>query len=223
MERLSDIPLRKILNNISYQDLMNLIKVPDVRNIVLSFYQNEINLRELEKRTIMDCIDELERNMETNLFMELIDYFESKSYRNIRSLPEYNIIQKQFYDEILNLDIDEATRKIISDIQLGGEHEIYEIPYVLEKKGVGRTVRAVVDKYQNRLDKLEMKEMEKFKKMFFKGPKSYENVNEYLEKVKEYVQEYLVEEDERQVKEDFLNCVSKVKNIRTIFNRARPW
>ena len=55
--------------------------------------------------------------------------------------------------------------------------------------------------------------------MFFKGPKSYENVNEYLEKMKEYVKQYLVGEDERQVKEDFLNCVSKVKNIRYIFNK----
>lgn len=221
MERLSDIPLRKILNNISYEDLLRLIKVPDLRDTVLSFYKNEIHLRELEKRIIMDCIDDLETTMETNLFLELIDYFESKSYRDLRSLPEYDKIQKQFYDEILNLDVDETTRKILVDIQLEGDREINEIPYLLKKKKMlNDSLSSVIDKYQNKLDKLENDEMTRFKKTFFKGPMSYQNINEYLGKVKEYVEKYLVNEQEQGVKQDFLKCIdTKMKNIRRIFSR----
>lgn len=233
MERLPDIPLRKILKNISYEDLLHLIKVPDLRDTVLSFYKNEIHLRELEKRIIMDCIDDLETTMETNLFLELIDYFESKSYRDPRSLPEYDKIQKQFYDEILNLDIDEATRKILVDIQLEGDREISEIPYLLKKKKMlNDSLSSVIDKYQNKLDKLENDEMKRFKKTFFKGPMSYQNINEYLAKVKEYVDKYLVIDQsrllnetlvidqEQGVKQDFLKCIdTKMKNIRRIFRR----
>lgn len=62
---------------------MNLIKVPDVWNIVLSFYQNEINLREFEKRTIMDCIDELEK-YGNNLFMELKEYLVGEDERQVK-------------------------------------------------------------------------------------------------------------------------------------------
>lgn len=221
MERLPDIPLRKILRNISYEDLLSLIKVPDLRDTVLSFYKNEIHLRELEKRIIMDCIDDLETTMETNLFLELIDYFESKSYRDPRSLPEYDKIQKQFYDEILNIDMDDATRKILVDIQIEGDREISEIPYILKKKKIlNDRLSSVIDKYQNKLDKLETNEIESFKKTFFKGPMSYQNINEYLEKVKEYVEKYLVNEDERDVKQDFIKCIdTKMGNIRRIFSR----
>jgi hypothetical protein len=218
MESLSDIPLRRILNDISYEDLMNLLKVPNLRNTVLSFYQDEINFRELEKKIMMDCIDDLETNLQTNLFFELLSYFESKSYKDVRTFPEFEMFQKQFYDEVFHLDLDDPTRQAILQIQ-EMEGEISDVKRMLKKKKLWNPVLdQVSDKYQNKIDRLENIEMERFKKVFFKGPSSYQNIKEYVEKLKDYVDLYLQSDEEQMIKDEFLLCVgTKLENVHRIF------
>ena len=220
MESLSDIPLRRILKDISYEDLMNVLKVPNLRSTVLSYYQNEINFRELEKKIMMDCIEDLETNLQSNLFFEFLSYFESKSYKDVRTFPEFKVFQKQFFEEVLNLDLDELTRQAILQVQ-EMDGEISDVKRMLKKKKLWSSVLdQVSDKYQKMIDRLENIEIERFKKVFFKGPSSYENIKEYVEKVKEYVDEYLQndEGEEQIIKDEFLLCVGKkLENVHRIF------
>ena len=207
METLPDIPLRRILNEISFEDLINLLKTPGIRKTVQQFFSIEANFRDLEKRVVLECIYQLEQVMETNLFFELIGYFETKGYRYLRSLPEFTSINKQFFKEV---SIQEPqvfqTISYLEDLQ--------DVEFILKKKKLlSANIKEIIQKYQNRLDTVEQNEIKRFKKLFFKGPNSYDNIKEYLEQVKEYVETYLKSKNELSIKSAFYECIRRKLDI----------
>jgi hypothetical protein len=209
METLPDIPLRRILKEISFEDLINLVRTPGIREVVQQFFSIEANFRDLEKRVVLECIDQLEQVMETNLFFELIDYFESKGYRNLQSLPEFKLINQQFFKEVSIKDPN--VFKIISDLD-----DIRDVEYrlMLEDDIVpSKPIKELIIMYQHKLDDMEQNEIERFKKIFFKGPNSYDNIKEYLEQVNEYVEIYLTSRKELVIKSAFYKCITNKLNI----------
>ena len=207
METLPDIPLRRILNEISFEDLINLLKTPGIRKTVQQFFSIEANFRDLEKRVVLECIYQLEQVMETNLFFELIGYFETKGYRDLRSLPEFTSINKQFFKEV---SIQEPqvfqTISYLEDLQ--------DVKFILKKKKLlAANIKEIIQKFQNRLDTVEQNEIKRFKKLFFKGPNSYDNIKEYLEQVKEYVETYLKSKNELSIKSAFYECIRRKLDI----------
>jgi regulator of sigma D len=209
METLPDIPLRRILKEISFEDLINLVRTPGIREVVQQFFSIEANFRDLEKRVVLECIDQLEQVMETNLFFELIDYFESKGYRNLQSLPEFKLINQQFFKEVSIKDPN--VFEIISDLD-----DIRDVEYrlMLEDDIVpSKPIKELIINYQHKLDDIEQNEIERFKKIFFKGPNSYDNIKEYLEQVNEYVEIYLTSRKELVIKSAFYKCITNKLNI----------
>jgi len=207
METLPDIPLRRILNEISFEDLINLLKTPGIRKTVQQFFSIEANFRDLEKRVVLECIYQLEQVMETNLFFELIGYFETKGYRDLRSLPEFTSINKQFFKEV---SIQEPqVFQTISNLE-----DLQDVEFILKKKKLlSANIKEIIQKYQNRLDTVEQNEIKRFKKLFFKGPNSYDNIKEYLEQVKEYVETYLKSKNELSIKSAFYECIRRKLDI----------
>lgn len=207
METLPDIPLRRILNEISFEDLINLLKTPGIRKTVQQFFSVQANFRDLEKRVVLECIGQLEQVMETNLFFELIDYFESKGYRDLRSLPEFISINKQFFKEVSIREPNVFQN--ISDLE-----DIQDVEFILKKKKLlSQNIKELIQKYQDRLDIIEQNEIKSFKKQFFKGPNSYDNIKEYLEQVKEYVETYLKSKKELSIKSAFYECIRRKLDI----------
>jgi hypothetical protein len=219
MQNLSNLPLRKIFKKINYDDLMNLIQTPELRNIVLSYYQDDLNYRELEKRIIMDCIDDLQNELETNLFSELMDYFETKGY-NVKSNLEYKNTMDSLYKDLLKFsEFDSKTIELIQKLQQKNTG-IYDLSRVLKNwiENYPDVFNPHFEYYKNKLEMLENKYHREFNKNFFKGHNSYSNILEYLEKVKEYGNEFLVtDEEEVRIRNKFLKCVNdrlgKIKNI----------
>jgi hypothetical protein len=209
METLPDIPLRRILNEISFEDLINLVKTPEIRVIVQQFFSIEANFRSLEKRVVLECIDQLEQVMETNLFFELIDYFESKGYRNLKSLPEFKPINQQFFKEVSIKDPNVFV--IISDLD-----NIQDVAFRLmldDDIVLSKPIKELIIMYQHKLDDIEQDEIARFKKIFFKGPNSYDNIKEYLDQVNEYAETYLTSRNELAIKSAFYKCITNKLNI----------
>jgi hypothetical protein len=209
METLPDIPLSIILKEISFEDLINLVRTPGIRQVVQQFFSIEANFRDLEKRVVLECIDQLEQVMETNLFFELIDYFESKGYRNLQSLPEFKLINQQFFKEVSIKD--PKVFEIISDLD-----DMRDVEYRLMLEDdivLSKPIKELILMYQHKLDDIEQNEIERFKKIFFKGPNSYDNIKEYLEQVNEYVEIYLTSRKELVIKSAFYKCITNKLNI----------
>lgn len=216
MESLPDIPLRKILNEISFDDLLNLSKTPEVRKLVLQFFSNESNFRDLEKRVVLECIDQLEEDLETNLFLELIEFFETKGYRDFRTLPAFQRINKEFLKELFVLE-----PRLLQEIdEIDFNIEDFEF-LVRKKKLLSQDIKQLIQKYQNKLDHNEEKEILRFKKSFSKGPDSYDNIKEYLEQVSQYLETYMKSKNELSIKSAFYSCIhTKLEIIHRLFDRS---
>jgi len=207
METLSDIPLRKIFHQITFDDLINLLKTPEFRNIVKSFFSEEINFRELEKRIVLECIDQLEKSIQTNLFFELIEFFQSKGYRDLRTLPEFKTIISKAYQDVLNLGFNSNIKQMILKL-INDNGEIFDLVSLLKRKNVlNQSIKYLLNTFQENLDAIEDNEIKRFKKSFFKGPNSYDNTKEYLEAIQEYLDEYF--EGDVQTKNTFNKCIDK--------------
>jgi hypothetical protein len=208
--------LRKILNEISFGDLLNLSKTPEVRKLVLQFFSNESNFRDLEKRVVLECIDQLEEDLETNLFLELIEFFETKGYRDFRTLPAFQRINKEFLKELFVLE--PRLLQEIDEIDFNIEDFEFQIR---QKKLVSQQIKRLIQKYRNKMDEIEEKEILRFKKLFFKGPKSYENIKEYLEQVNQYLEIYMKSKNELSIKSAFYRCIqTKLEIIHRLFDQS---
>jgi hypothetical protein len=209
METLPDIPLRIILNEISFEDLINLLKTPGIREVVRQFFSVQANFRDLEKRVVLECIYQLEEVMETNLFFELLDYFESKGYRDLRTLPEFKSINQEFFKEVSIQD--PKLFQNISDL-----NNIEDVEFRLNVNDnivLSQPIKKLIKKYQDKLYTIEQNEIKRFKKIFFKGPNSYDNIKEYLEQVNEYVETYLKSKNELSIKSAFYECIRRKLDI----------
>jgi len=197
------------MKKINMYDLYKLLPSVHLRNI----FRSSSSVEELEKRLILNCIDELEKNMNTNLFYELLgEFFEPKGYHEdlIKEQNVFQVTMQYFYDQLL--EFEEFDDELISEIQ-----------HMIEEKTDFSTIKDFLSQWiksyseleelfestENTLDFINDKFIKAFKDHIFKGTVGYQNAKEYLDVVQEYVNEYVDEED---ISYEFDQCIQRVLN-----------
>lgn len=215
---LSNIPLNEILKQINMTDL-NQINTVELRNMIRS----SVNLEELEKRITLNCIDDLEKKMNTNLFYELLgEFFEPKGYSEdlVKEQEIYKITLEQFYDKLF--EFEEFDDELVSEIQNMREKNK---DFSVVKDFLGNWIESyseleeLFQTTEEKLDFINDKFIELFKNYIFNGPRGNQNAKEYLGVVEQYVDEYV---DNEELSNDFHNCVKKIGQIKTLLGVNKP-
>jgi hypothetical protein len=208
--------LQDILRQINMTDLYKIIKSPELRKIVFS----STTLNDLESAIYLNCIDDLEKKMNTNLFYELLEeYFEPKGFSESLILEQeiYQSVMKDFYEKLL--DFEYFDDEIVSELEKMIDENV-DFDTIKDFLNVWlesySEIRNLFMETEKKLDYIRNEYIKLFKKYLFEGPNSYQNVKEYLEVVKEYLDEY-VENDE--LNNEFQTCVRKIKKIKTFFEK----
>jgi hypothetical protein len=219
MDSLYNIPLSDILRKINIYDLYAILKTPELRNLL----KTSVNFKQLEKDIILNCIDDMERKLNTNLFYELLDeYFIPKGYNEemVKNSQVYQDLMEEFFDHLLEFeDFDDEIVSKIEEMKENGSSlsEVSDfLGYWLESYS---ELRNLYLETEQKMDTIMSENIEKFKKSLFEGYNSYQNVKEYLNVVIDYVENY-VESDDEEVSVEFYNCVNKIEKIKKVFEKA---
>jgi hypothetical protein len=221
MDSLYNIPLSDILRKINIYDLYAILKTPELRNLL----KTSVNFKQLEKDIILNCIDDMERTLNTNLFYELIgEYFIPKGYNeeNVKKSQIYQDVMEEFYDHLLEFeDFDDELVTKIEEMKENGSSlsEVSDfLGYWLESYS---ELRNLYLETEQKIDTIMSEYIDNFKKSLFEGNNSYQNVKEYLNVVIDYVENY-VEPDDEEVSNEFYNCINKIEKIKKLFENAIP-
>lgn len=121
LQQLPHLPLKIIFHFISFDDIVHLTKVPEIRHIVLDFYKREENRKDLIHRSLIDTIQSIFVPSHCILFLKYEKYFIDKGMKPFRTTHTFKQIKGECIrgftnDEILNLrggiQFDVITEKI---------------------------------------------------------------------------------------------------------------
>jgi hypothetical protein len=213
---LYNLPLRDILRQINMTDLYKIMNSPELRKIVFS----SANLNELVSRIALNCIDDLEKKMDTNLFYELLgEYFEPKGFSEslVQEQEVYQTVMKEFY-------------KYLFEFEYFDDELVSELQNMKEENVDFETIKDFLSNWQQsyaelsqlfmvteqKLDYIHAEYVKEFKNYLFEGKNSYQNVKEYLDVVNDYVDQYV---DNEEISYEFQECVRKIEKIKTLFEK----
>ena len=176
-------------------------KDPMMRNIIMDHISYDANLRQFKKKTILDCIDKFEQDLDTDLFLENIDYFIKNGYVEIFKLPIHDETMDKFYIELED-KCSFITDSLKSQLQNFRQrkidpHEIMRLDFKKYQLS-NNTFNAFMEilekmtyEYYENMGQIEDKNIQKFLQMFFLGSKGLENTLRYLLELERYIKEYL--------------------------------
>lgn len=213
---LYNLPLRDILRQINMTDLYKIMNSPELRKIVFS----SANLNELVSRIALNCIDDLEKKMDTNLFYELLgEYFEPKGFSEslVQEQEVYQTVMKEFYKYLFEFEYFDD--ELVSELQNMKEENV---DFETIKEFLSNWQQSYAELSQlfmvteQKLDYIHAEYIKEFKNYLFEGTNSYQNVKEYLDVVNDYVDQYV---DNEEISYEFQECVRKIEKIKTLFEK----
>jgi hypothetical protein len=187
----------------------------------------EPNLRQFKKKMILDCIHQFEKDLQTNLFLENIDYFIKQGYVEIYKLPIFEQMLDNFYVELeekcstipdsLKLVIQNCRKEKIDPVDLTFKAvRNYEMSFESRKNFID-TLNLIAHEYYERLGVFEDEHINHFVERLFGGPKGLENLLLYLLELGKYIDVYLKDSIHAM---NFKDTLSKqLKNIVYLFEK----
>ena len=233
------LALKKVFDELKYDDLISMLNTPMFRSVLLDYFSDDLNWIQLEKNIILECIDLLEQDLETNLFFEMISFFEKKGYISdfdFDSDPRIQSLGKEFLDkaiEFFEMNENGDFRQSYIDSQVAMLNQMKkkkQIPYDIIENFKNLSVykfynlRELAKEYDNELkdrkEEIEDLKVKKLKKKLFYGKSSYKNVLEYRGEVEKYIKKYLSDESSQEAVQKYRICIeSKLKKLKYIFSR----
>ena len=213
---LYNLPLRDILRQINMTDLYKIMNSPELRKIVFS----SANLNELVSRIALNCIDDLEKKMDTNLFYELLgEYFEPKGFSEslVQEQEVYQTVMKEFYKYLFEFEYFDD--ELVSELQNMKEENVdFETikDFLSNWQQSYAELRQLFMVTEQKLNYIHAEYVKEFKNYLFEGKNSYQNVKEYLDVVNDYVDQYV---DNEEISYEFQECVRKIEKIKTLFEK----
>jgi hypothetical protein len=212
---MESIPLGEILKQINLNDLSILVKDSSFRNLIMS----SANFREVETRVILKCIDQLEKNLDTNFFFELLDdYFEPKGYDALmyRDTQAYKNLMNLFYNKLNNFsEFDDDILENLREMQENNE-DIADVSNFLSNwiDGYPR-LRNLFNQVETRSEQIQNEYIKQIKKELFESSDSaYQNVQDYLDVVVEYLDKYYQDSPKAN---EFYECIDQIEKIQKLF------
>jgi hypothetical protein len=216
MNSIPSIPLREILREINMSDLSRIVKDPNLRNMILS----SASFKEIETRVILNCIDQLERNLDSQsevplFFYELMDdYFEPKGYDGMmyKDTPAYQSLMNLFYKNLYNFSyFDDEVLEQLREMQ-NDQQDILDVADFLNNwiESYPR-LRNLFNQVEIRSLQIQNEYIQQIKKELFETSDSaYQNVQDYLDVLLNYLEKYY--EDSPKVNE-FYECLDQKEKI----------
>jgi hypothetical protein len=216
-----------IIQDLSYNDVRVLLNTPVIRDMILDHISYETNLRQFKKKTILDCIDKFEQDLNTDLFLENIDYFVKNGYVEIYKLSIHDKMISKFYIELegkcsfvpdsLKLLIQNfKQRNIDPEELLIMNFTEYELSNEALKKFMD-ILNHTANEHYEKLGEIEEQNIDEFVQELFEGPKGLENVLRYLLELEKYIDEYLKDNIHAKI---FKNTLCKrLKNVVCLFEK----
>lgn len=192
-----------MIHNLNYDDIISMTKTPIMRTIILDYISYEANFTQFKKKIILDCIDTFEKELDTNLFLENIEFFIHHGYKEFYTLPSYQLILDEFYETLekkcefvpdhIKVQIQKYKKNKIEPQEIfwffGRSHNISEI---FEKFML--ILSELNTEYENKLGKAEDEHITQFLKCFFQGHIGLENMLKYVSQLKHYIKLYITDE-----------------------------
>lgn len=216
-----------ILDELNYNDVRVLLNTPLIRDMFMEHISYETNLRQFKKKMILDCIHQFEKDLETNLFLENIDYFIKQGYVEIYKLPIFEQMLDSFYVELeekcstvpdsLKLVIQKSRKEKIDPVELAlKDFRNYDMSFESRKNFVD-TLNIVAHEYYEKLGDFEDQHINHFVERLFGGAKGLQNLLLYLLELEKYIDEYLKYSDHAMKFKDTLS--KQLKNIVYLFEK----
>ena len=209
-----------LFNKISFQDIQALLgKDSGFRDtLVIILRDDPIYMKQIEKNIILECIEDLEKELDIEFHKELREYFVQKGFvgesRASETETEKNYLKyKEVVIKYLNTLIDMfrkneygdfTQRYIDSEIEKLEKRKLEKrIPFDLIESFKHKSYfkfhefDEVSRKYRRKIEKIDDVQLKNFMNELFYQKNSYQNVKEYLEIIKkllnEYYQSYLMD------------------------------
>jgi hypothetical protein len=194
------LPLENILKRLPFESIVTLLKVPTMRETVIEFYSDPYEYNRLEMQVKLDCITELEKDLDTHFFSELMDWLEeTQGYQDFRTTPLYLQLKNEFIEKVTSF---------VPDIEYEfTTHMLDEIVDVIQEdltEEQMNQVKELFEKYSEIIDQEEELYENRFKADQYNNPIWVES---YLQEIKKYLQQYYPSKDKR-IK-NFYQCLSK--------------
>lgn len=155
METLPHLPIKIILENLTFDEILNLLWTPKWRDTLLEYYSKEMNMKDLIKLGLLEIFDKLVRK--TRYLSEYIHdflttqgmkpYYKEKEYREIQFRLFCSFTQDELYNAFPKVNVDELNKLNKTDKRLYFEEfvkedtELYKIRNRVLLKNVLRRIR----------------------------------------------------------------------------------
>lgn len=194
-------------NKISFQDIQSLLDEDSgFRDTLVEILRDDpIYRKQIEKNIILECIEDLEKEIDIEFRNALRDFFVQKGFVGLDMSDEKNYSRyKRIVNEYLNTLIDMYRENKYGDFRQGYvDSEIQK----LEKRKLENKVpfdliesfkyksfdkfyefNEVSKKYRRKIEKLDDIELKNFMNdLFYQKKNTYSNVKEYLEAIKKLI------------------------------------
>lgn len=194
-------------NKISFQDIQSLLDEDSgFRDTLVTILRDDpIYKKQIEKNIILECIEDLEREIDIEFRNALRDFFVGKGFVGLDVNDEKNYSRyKRIVNEYLNILIDMYRKNQYGDFRQGyidSEIEKLEkrklenkVPFDLMENfkyksfDKFREFNEVSKKYRRKIEKLDDIELRNFMNdLFYQKKNTYSNVKEYLEAIKKLI------------------------------------
>ena len=227
METVPYPALKKIIKELSYDDIISLSHTPDMRDIMRDYFSYEPHFKKLEKNIILDCIKKLEDDLETNFFFELYEFFEERGFVDVGKLLQSKMITFKYFDDLMSLCDKTSSSKnslLCEEVEtlknnLKVEFDIpFDFIFKIKGSSINKVIKDRTKKYDEDILSIQKKHIDQFLKNLFDGKDGYENVMSYLEVIEDYVKNYITDKNYKPLIKEFRNCMeSKLLKIKKIF------
>jgi hypothetical protein len=205
MENIPYLALDIIFKNITFEDVMNMLQIPTLRDMVIDYYSYLCNRKDLKKRAILECL-------ENNLLLDHIDFFHERGYQEIQDLPIYEELINEFYFD-LNKRSHFVNHKMKLQIQNYWKlqvdpHQIFwTLKYPFDK--FMDILNQTTKEYDHKISLIEQRNREEFFQIFFHGKDGYVHVMDFWNYINLYFSNY--------TKQFIQNVNFRLNKIKTIF------
>jgi hypothetical protein len=189
-----DLFLNQLFYVLSYDEIINLTKVPEWRSVFIEFHSVPINYYKMRRKVIMECVIQHFKNIDQELFSEnILDFFQSIGYQGLNQSQEAKTL---VYDYVKSLSDVIDTEDIIQQLD-----ENFHVPY-----GWIRLTKNLVPQRANQMEKI-LGELESDPKtiLLHQIENSQQDIDDLVYQIQLYHQNIL---KDLNLYNDFIRCIN---------------
>lgn len=200
METLPSTAWDIIIQNLSYDDVISLTRTPVLRPIILDHISYRPNLHQFKQQTIHECIDRLEKDLDTNLFLENINFFIARGYKEFFTVPIYETMLNDFYSTLeqkcdfvpdnMKTQIQKhKTKKLEPQEAIWFFRQGNPISEIFDR--FMKILKELTEEYEEKMGEAEDKYIKDFLTEFFSGRNGILYTFDYVSELELYIHNYL--------------------------------